>query len=262
MTTDPYFQSTQDKLKAAQDALNNRQAPLIPQDNQFRTGQADLMAALQQRASGQAPSLAEQQLLSGRDANIRALQAGAASQRGQMGGGTQMRGLQQAAGNQMLQTNQQAAELRIKEQQSAEAALVQALASARGQDISIDEANQRAQIQKQAMVDDMTKYYTTLGFSNEQAQVQAQRDYEKMLMDQTYRYEALKKGIGIQERGQDIGLWSNVLGSGMKAAGDVGSYLSMGSGASAAASGGGEYVASAGDMADMASGGSDLSLGL
>jgi hypothetical protein len=113
-----------------------------------------LMAQLAGQANGTAPSLAQNQLQQGQQANIAATMAALASQRGQANPLAQRQAMQQM-GDINAQTNQQAATARLQEQAQAQGLLGQVSGqavgqglTARGQDIGI--AGQNAGFQQEA----------------------------------------------------------------------------------------------------------------
>lgn len=145
-----------------------------------------LAGQLQQRAAGAAPSVAENQLRQGMDAQIAAQHAQAASATGLSPGAAARLAANNIAGAQQA-TNAQAATLRAGEQAQAEQSLGQVLAGARGQDVSgaqlglqAGTANQQAELQNRAQMDQATQNYISMGMSREQADAQARMDLEKL----------------------------------------------------------------------------------
>lgn len=184
-------------IKAAQIAMG-------PQ-NQFRRDQRGLVSALQNRAAGQSPSVAEMQMRSGMDriSNEQASQASSA------------RGISPALAARLqadnttqaqLQTNQQTGQLRAQEMERAEQALGGVLSGARGQDIGLaqaqaglqqgaNQANLGAAMQQKQMNDQMTQYYMSQGLSRDEAaqkaaadlantELQAQTQHQNLLLQQ------------------------------------------------------------------------------
>ncbi len=171
-----------------------------PQD-QIRTGQNALISQLQDSANGIGPSLAQDQLQRGKDANIAAAMALGASQRGLTPG----QSLRQIA-DQTTSANQQAANaaatLRLTEQLGARDQLSGVLSGARGQDINLatsqatlDQANNLANSQgqlgaqttsgaqaltQQAQNDALVKAYLDQGVTLEVAKMKAAQDLETM----------------------------------------------------------------------------------
>jgi len=194
---------------------------------QARAGQGALIQALQQRAGGQAPSLAEMQLRQGQEGALRSSRALAASNPS-VAPGLAQRQAQRTGENINLQTNQQAAQLRAQEQQQAEMALGGVLGQVRGQDIGLagqqagltqqaglagagamnqfalqqgafgqqaGMQNQQAMLQQQQMNDQMTQYFESLGYSKDQAQMAAQMQLQQMNADQKTSENALQAQI-------------------------------------------------------------------
>ncbi len=182
------------------------QAPLVtgPSDSSFRGNQQNLIGALTARANGTAPSLAQAQMKQGLDAEINAQRAQAASQRGISGGLAARLAANNIAGAQQA-TNVGSGMARIAEQTQAQDALGQALAGARGQDLSqaglaqqAQIANQGAVAQHQAGIDEMTKYYTNQGMSIDQATFLARQNYASLLSSNHNATTATNAGISSQ----------------------------------------------------------------
>jgi hypothetical protein len=142
---------------------------------QMRTGQQSLIQALQQRATGAAPSLAELQMKRATDRGLAQQVALAASARGGNLAQTQRNLMQNQA-----QMNQQAAAesaaLRMQEQQSAEQALGNALQGARQQDIGL--AATQAELAQQTTL-------ANQGALNQNAQMQAQLSQQAQMANQS-----------------------------------------------------------------------------
>lgn len=119
---------------------------MMPQ-NAFRDQQAKLAAQLAQQASGQGPSIAENQLRAAQEQNIAAQYAAANSARGGYNAAVTRQAMQQGAEVQG-QLAQQAAILRLQEQQAAQGMLGQVAGQARATDL--EAANAQAQLQQQA----------------------------------------------------------------------------------------------------------------
>lgn len=143
------FNATQ--IPSIDPALLNAQA--FAQTSPVMAQQQDLVAALQARASGAAPSVAEQLLRSEQDRILQQQMALAASVSGRALPAAQRQVMQQQAlGAQ--EAARQAAIMRAQEQQQSEAALANVLAGMRGQDIQrsglsleAQKANQAAQLE-------------------------------------------------------------------------------------------------------------------
>lgn len=157
-----------------------------------RDGQMALARLLTAGANGQGPSVAQAQLTQATDANVRQAMALGASQRTAGGPGV-LRAIGQNAAQVQQQAAGESAVLRLQEQQQAQSQLAQLLGGTRQQDIG-----------QMAQNDDMVKFYTQMGISQEEAvRMAAQRREE----------------LGIQ---YDLGLRgvsANTAESGAKAAG-------------------------------------------
>ena len=104
------------------------------------------LAFLQAMASGQGGSVAQNQLQQGREANIAATMAQAASQRGGFNPLLARQALQSGA-TQNAQANQQAATQRLQEQMAAAGQIAQQGTTMRGQDINASTSNAQMQTQ-------------------------------------------------------------------------------------------------------------------
>lgn len=221
-----------------------------PQE-QFRSSQEQLVSDLQSRARGETASAAELQLRQGQSQAMRTALALSRSQPGLSPGAAQ-RSAQMAGIELQGQANQEAAILRAQEQAAAEGRLAGVLGGARGQDIGMatsqagfeQQANlSNAQMEQQANMfntqtemqqrqfnDSMTQYYMSQGMSREQAQQQANMAYEQMIQQQTQWEQSLEAQIAMAEAGNKKDkaiaqqqMMSNIVGSGMQAAGQAGS---------------------------------------
>lgn len=213
--------------------------------DQARGDQAALIAALQDRAAGGTPSAAELQLRRERDRNIATALALGKGQYGISAG--------QAArmsAEQMADLNQeaagQAAVLRAGEQATAEQALIGALQGVRGQDITgaeleqarglaemdaglqtalaqagFDQATLQANLASEqgqrALNDQMVSYYTSLGYSLDEANRAARQEMQKLNVERE-RVEAEKAASKRQDKTQKqagfLGLAGAALGAG------------------------------------------------
>jgi hypothetical protein len=158
---------------------------------QVRQDQAGLTDALQDRAFGKKPSLAEMQMKAGLDASIQAQKSQALSARGMspgMAARMAAQGIQQAQSDVTRDT----AMLRAAEQERAEAALGQHLGNMRAQDLGYETAqagltnqanllqaqlnqqtnlaNQGAEFTNRAQMDAALANYMQMGMSREEAQ--------------------------------------------------------------------------------------------
>jgi len=149
------------------------------QQGDTRAQQQAMLASLQSRAAGTAPSAAEMQLQQGLEAQQRQALSAAAGARGANPAlALKMAQEQQTAAG--LGVNQQAAQLRAQEQAQAESQLAGALSGIRGQDIAAREQDiaLRGQdidsdMRQQQLNQQMTEYYESLGLSREEAALQA-----------------------------------------------------------------------------------------
>lgn len=145
---------------------------------------------LQKLAAGQGGSVAQNQLQQGREANIAATMAQAASQRGGFNPLLARQALQSGAA-QNAQANQQAANLRLQEQMAATGQIAQQGTAMRGQDIGVSQAN--AQMQTQTSL------------ANTQAQLQqalAQGQISAQQANQIYQTQAQAMAATEQLRAQ------------------------------------------------------------
>ncbi len=127
-------------------------APTLPantqismDNNPFANAQQQLVAQLSQQASGQGPSVAENQLRQGQEATLAATMAQINSARGGASPALARAGLQ-AAAEQNGKAALDAATARLQEQMAAAGQLGQVAGTARGQDVEIAKANQAAQL--------------------------------------------------------------------------------------------------------------------
>lgn len=175
-------QDRQRRFAAAIQTAQNRpnvQMNMAPQD-QFRQGQTGLVGQLQQQAAGQGPSLGTQMLQQGNEQNIQAANALAASARGNMNPALLQRNVMNTAAQGGQNVAQQAATMRIQEQQAAQNQLAQALQSARGQDIGAAQANAQLSLQSQQLRDELVAKYESLGLSADQAQLAAAMESQRI----------------------------------------------------------------------------------
>lgn len=133
------------QAKAAQ--LGSMQNANTTREDQFRGQQMGLADVLTRRAQGMGgPSLAEQQMRAGNDANMKAALSMAAGARGGSSPLAQ-KGVAQNLAGMNQQTNQQAMQMRAQEQMQAENSLGALLAQGRGADQNTALANQQWQNQ-------------------------------------------------------------------------------------------------------------------
>ena len=193
--------SMRERYKEGAEAAGERESPIaqaarIEQQKQAqaRQYQTQLLSQLQQRAAGMGPA-SQGELMAQRQGALGAQSAlgVAASQRG-LSPGAALRAAreQQASGGIAAQQQQQM--IRTQEQQQAQQVLGQLSGQIRGQDIGLATsqagmeqqaglANQATNLQQTAQNDQMVQFYTNMGMSLEQAQIQAQIAREQMLSD-------------------------------------------------------------------------------
>lgn len=193
-------------------ALAAQLAAAQEQQSGMNAQQQGLIDMLRMQAEGGGPSVAQQQLIAGRDAAIRAAAAQAASTPG-LAPGLAARQAGLSAENLQASTNAQMAQLRAQEMQSAQQGLGQALTQAQQAQItqeqlvqqflqmgySLDEAQTQAQLAYQELL--MTKYQTDRGMSlQEQNAANAQGNYEQNRKDSIWG-SVIKGGASLLEKG-------------------------------------------------------------
>lgn len=149
-----------------------------PADDPFRTGQTQLLTQLQAQAAGTGPSIAQNQLKMGQEAALAQNLALANSARG---------GANPMAARAALQQNAQqaggmamdAANLRMAEQQQAQALLGQVTGQGRAGDLGTQQLAQQGAIAQQ----DLAAKYAQMGMSAQQANQQAAIDLAKLQQD-------------------------------------------------------------------------------
>lgn len=154
--------------------VTGRQAPQLDlsRQAQFRTQQQQLAEQLARQSRGEGPSLAEAQLRSASDRNLRQQLALAAGQRGGSQAARQRQILtQQAQTGQELA--QQAAQARLAEQFQAQQALGQVTQAGRAQDIQLATQQQQAALQQQQLNDALEKAILAQGFQQRNLATQA-----------------------------------------------------------------------------------------
>lgn len=174
---DPYLGQNTDLLNQERQRVQDQQAFLANQtgiDNsqadQTRGQQQGLIQNYQDQISGQAPSIAQQQLFQGQQNNMKNALALSASGRGRVNPGLAQRNLLNSNAAGMADTNAQAALLRAQEQQAAQQGLSGLLGNMRGQDMSqsqnqatlnqqIEFANQAARQQQRQMAEQQSGNY-------------------------------------------------------------------------------------------------------
>ena len=184
------------------------------QQEQFRQQQMDTLAQLQQQAAGNGPmSAAEQMALAQGDATKRMAQAQALSARGATGSSA-LRAATETQARAGISAEQQQQLIRTQEQQQAQQQLGALAGQIRGQDLGLATtqagltqqaaiANQQAGLEQQSMNDQLVQFYTNMGMSLDQAQLQAQQAYQQMLSDIVQSQYNAQAGIiasGLQDR--------------------------------------------------------------
>jgi hypothetical protein len=158
---DPYREANLKKLEdekarlASQQAFLAAQQPIdLSQSQEIRAKQMGLADTLQNRVSGNVPSVAEQQLQRGYEQALKNNLAQSATLRGNVNAGSAQRALLNANNQNLADTNGQAAILRAQEQQAAEQNLGNLLSNTRGQDYTQSAAqaqlNQQIELANQA----------------------------------------------------------------------------------------------------------------
>lgn len=119
-------------------------------DSSFRGDQSALVSALQARAAGRGPSLAQMSIERGRDAALASQTSAAAGVRPDMAG---LAGLAAAKnrGRIGMEATSQIAQAREGERQAAESMLAQVLSGARGQDLGLSQFNAQQALQRMGM---------------------------------------------------------------------------------------------------------------
>lgn len=178
----PGYRTTAEYLDAQRDAAAPPNVYLDQtRSNQLRDQQMSLGQALANQANGIGPSLAQMQLQKGVNSNLAASMAMAASQRG-MGRAAALRGLGYQSADIRQQGAQDAAMLRLQEQQQAQNTLGQLLAGTRGQDMSEAGANLQAALTQRGMNDANRQYYTSQGLNLDQLQASLGMDWQRLLL--------------------------------------------------------------------------------
>lgn len=199
------------------------------------TGNADSQGAflnqLYLRATGQQKGLGTQLANQATDQAVALAKAETAGTRGNIG--MAQRNALQAAQTAKLQGNQQAVNTAIAEQEAAQNAGGALATSARGQDIDtaqLAQQNQQfnaGQIQNNAQfnadlqqkaqneIDAMTQYYTSLGYSEEQAAYQAARDYQALQVQQVVGINQMNMNQSVSNAGN----MNNIMTAGLQVAG-------------------------------------------
>lgn len=200
----------------------------------IRQQQLAALAGLKSRAEGTAgPSQAEMLVDRERDKNIKQAMALAASSRG-ISPGAAMRQAQEQAGEAGIAAAQQGAQIRAQEQEASEKAYTEALSGVRSQDyaqlgleqerdIAGMQASLTAELQQRQLNDQMVQYYTNMGMSLEQAQLQADIAQEQMKAEQQMAMNQAMVASGESSANRK----SSILGSLLTGAGMLGAAALM-----------------------------------
>lgn len=211
---DPYLADNLAAMNRGRAAAQQMTAPQMAagsidgaQQGEWRDRQMRWLQQLEAQAAGTAgPSDAEQALQSETQAAL-AMQsaigatsnvpAAVAARRAAMGRAGVM---QEASGA--------VERLRAGEMEQARQALHGALGDVRSSDIAMagaqaqlaqraGETNLQSQLDTQAQIDEMTRYYTSTGLSLEQAQQQAWQEYDRLRLNTEWQYRAAAAGVAI-----------------------------------------------------------------
>lgn len=179
-------------------------------NQEFRNEQSGLMAMLQARAAGTAPSAAEMQMQQGLEQNVASARSLAVSQQG-VSPGMALRSAQEAASNANAANQQQTSILRAQEQAQAQSQYGEALSGARQQDMAA--ANFKFQQQQQR--DQIVEMHMQRGLSVDQAEQQAQMQLQQMRVNQDLAIQGINAGQATSQQQFMAGL----AGAGASAAG-------------------------------------------
>ena len=213
--------------------MQGAQMQMGPQE-QYRAKQMALAGMLNQQAMGQGPSAAQAQLQMGSDRAMQQAMALGASYRG----GNALAGMRQAQFQRAdiaQNATAQSAMLRAQEQQAAQQALSNHLASGRGQDIGLSQAqagftqqanqvnagmqqdanmaNLQAGIQQQGQRESLVQQYLQMGMTLDQANYQAnvqQNQYQYGLIAQQM---AAANNVSVQNAAQGMQIGGAAIGA-------------------------------------------------
>ncbi len=238
-------------------SVNDRQAPQIdqglglPEQQQDRDAQGQLIGTLQNDVAGRGPSAAMAQLNAGRDANINQAQSMANSARGGAGAmALAQRSAMMAGANATQQTAGQAAILRAQEMQQARQNLGTALQSRRAGDLGYNGQNIQVAGQNATLAQQQTGQNDTAsqGWANLYMQAMngdrnAQMQLEQLNSNNYNSAHGLtsSQNINNQNVGFQQGVQNDkVIGAGI---GALGTYMAgQSSGGSPAPTGGSQYT--------------------
>lgn len=213
---DPNYQANRDAV-AARIAEATGQRPIELDrgySDQFRMRQMGLADQLQGVVNGTAgPSVAQQQLDQATNANNMAAASTAASssQYGMDPAAAFKAALQQQAMNNQ-QAVGQAGLLRANEVAAARGQLAGLFDSARGQDISQEQAAFAAAIQQREALRQYVAQLMQMGYTEDQANYMAQIQQQQYSLGSQAQQEAAKQGISTQNSAQGVQFGSTVVG--------------------------------------------------
>lgn len=191
---------------------NRHQALNADPQSQMRDDQRALIEQMQARASGEAPSAAEAQMMQALERNRAGAQSMALSNPS-VDPAMAQRMAQQQQAQMGMQVGQQAAQMRAQEQGQAQQALAQMLQGARGQDIGFAQAQGQNYLQQQAQNDAMKQFFEQLGYTADEASRQAQLQMEQM------QQQAAATNAQLSQQNKQG--WLGFLGSGLGALGSL-----------------------------------------
>lgn len=191
---DPSYAGNKASLAEALAARQGQPAKTMTFDNaagglmaQDRTRQLSLADALAERAAGRGPSVVQSQLQAATDQNLNSQLALARSSTGNRA--VAMKNAMMNSGTIGQQAANQSAQLKAQEQMDATGQLGGLLSgmqgqnlAQRGQDIGVGSQNFAGALEQQKQVDDMTRYYQSMGITLDQAKAQAMKEYSDAKM--------------------------------------------------------------------------------
>lgn len=230
----PYLQQQLADIKAGKKATTAQIAAMAEPQKEFRDTQSALISQLMAASQGQGPSLVQSTFRSSLDKAIAANRAGALAS----GVSPAQAARMQSAGMSAIAPSaaNQAAQLAAQEQLSAREQLAKVAESARAQDLTLA-TNQ------QNFMNDMTKYYMSLGMDQQNAQYLANVDLQKSKAEQHQQAQALRQKVneaGSLGFGKVMGAVGGALGGLAEGAGAImtgGASLAATTAARAAAAG-------------------------
>lgn len=230
--------------------------------------QQQLNGLLYGRATGQAPMAADANAALQMDAarrNANSVAASAAS-RGGVNGAMALRSANNAGVDASQQIAGQAGVQRIQEQEGAAGMLGQNLGTTRSQDmsnaqtaaqvalqsgglnLSAQQVNQQATMQQKQINNQMVQYYTSLGYSLQEAQAAASQAYAQLTSQNANASNAINAGVASQNSQTSGALIGGLLGG----IGQVGAAaIGFGSAPGSASAGGGNTFSGANQSGTM-----------